>query len=47
MCIRDSPGSDRRLADAQDCLNLEMDRPPQQRNPVDTYRRITQILRIR
>lgn len=44
---RGVPGSDRRLADAQDHLNLEMERPPQQRNPVDTYRRIAQILRIR
>jgi hypothetical protein len=44
---RGIPGSERRFADAQDCLNLEMERPPQQRNPVDTYRRITQILRIR
>lgn len=44
---RGIPGSDRRLADAQDRLNLEMERPPQQRNPVDTYRRIAQILRIR
>jgi hypothetical protein len=39
--------TDRRVADAQDCLNLEMDRPPRDRNPVDTYRRLAKILRSR
>jgi len=39
--------TDRRVADAQDCLNFEMERPPRDRNPVLTYRRLAKILRTR
>lgn len=37
----------RRIADAQDLLNLELEKHPRQRTPVETYRRITHILRSR
>ena len=36
-----------RLAEAQNCVDLLMELPPRQRNPVDAYRRIAQIFRIR
>lgn len=44
---RRAQATDRRVADAQDYLNLEMERPPKDRNPVDTYRRLARILRSR
>ncbi len=37
----------RRIADAQDILNLELERHPRERNPVEAYRRIAHILRPR
>jgi hypothetical protein len=37
----------RRIADAQDLLNLELEKHPRQRTPVETYRRIAHILRSR
>ncbi len=36
-----------RLAEAQNCVDLLMELPPRQRNPVDAYRRIAQIFRTR
>lgn len=37
----------RRVADAQDLLNVEMERPPKARDPIGTYRRIAALLRQR
>ncbi len=37
----------RRIADAQDLLNLELEKHPRDRTPVETYRRIAHILRSR
>ncbi len=37
----------RRVADAQDVLDIEMERPPKDRNPVATYRRIAALLHER
>lgn len=37
----------RRIADAQDLLDIEMERPPSERDPVATYRRIAGILNPR
>lgn len=37
----------RRIADAQDALDIEMERPPRERDPVGTYRRIAAILQPR
>ncbi|MEI6341046.1 MAG: DUF4350 domain-containing protein [Verrucomicrobiota bacterium] len=49
---RDSQGrhprvGPRRVADAQDVLDIEMERPPKERNPVQAYRRIAAILHHR
>lgn len=41
------PDLSRKLADMQDVINLEAARPPKERTPVATYRKLTRILKQR